>query len=103
MEDARRLVLTQYPDVESKVVILSLSESITNDPIVFRKDMPEEMKTKIVDTMISFVGTPAGKDAFKAIYGITDVKRATDADYDMARAMLKTSGKSAEELLTKKK
>ncbi len=103
MEDARRLVLTQYPDVEAKVVILTLSEPITNDPIVFRKDMPEEMKTKIVDTMISFVGTPGGKAAFKAIYGITDVKRATDADYDVARAMLKSSGKSAEELLTKKK
>ncbi len=103
MEDARRLVLTQYPDVEAKVVILSLSEPITNDPIVFRKDMPEEMKTKIVDTMISFVGTPDGKAAFKAIYGITDVKRATDADYDVARAMLKSSGQSAEELLTKKK
>lgn len=103
MEDARRLVLTQYPDVEAKVVILTLSEPITNDPIVFRKDMPEEMKTKIVDTMITFVGTPGGKAAFKAIYGITDVKRATDADYDAARAMLKSSGKSAEELLTKKK
>lgn len=103
MEDARRLVLTQYPDVEAKVRILTLSEPITNDPIVFRKDMPEEMKTKIVDTMINFVGTPGGKAAFKAIYGITDVKRATDADYDVARAMLKSSGKSAEELLTKKK
>ena len=103
MEDARRLVLTQYPDVEQKVRILDLSEPIKNDPVVFRKDMPEEMKTKIVDTMIAFVGTPAGKDAFKAIYGITDVKRATDADYDVARAMLKSSGKSAEELLTKKK
>lgn len=103
MEDARRLVLTQYPDVEAKVVILTLSEPITNDPIVFRKDMPEEMKTKIVDTMITFVGTPGGKAAFKAIYGITDVKRATDADYDVARAMLKSSGQSAEELLTKKK
>jgi phosphonate transport system substrate-binding protein len=35
MEDARRLVLTQYPDVESKVRILELSEPIPNDPIVF--------------------------------------------------------------------
>lgn len=103
MEDARRLVLTQYPDVESKVVILSLSEPITNDPIVFRKEMPEDMKTKIVDSMMAFVATPEGKSAFKAIYGITDVKRATDADYDVARAMLKSTGQSAEDLLTKKK
>lgn len=103
MEDARRLVLTQYPDVEKKVVILSLSEPITNDPIVFRKDMPEDMKTKIVDSMMKFVETPEGKAAFKAIYGITEVKKATDSDYDAARAMLKSTGANAEELLTKKK
>ena len=66
MEDARRLVLTQYPDVEKKVVIISLSVPITNDPIVFRKEMPEEMKTKIVDAMISFVATPEGKEACAA-------------------------------------
>lgn len=103
MDDARRLVLTQYPDVESKVMILSLSEPITNDPIVFRKEMPEEMKTKIIDTMMAFVATPEGKAAFKAIYGVTEVKKATDADYDAARTMLKTAGTNAEELLTKKK
>lgn len=103
IEDARRLVLTQYPDVEQKVIILSLSEPITNDPIVFRKEMPEEMKTKIADAMMNFVSTAEGKAAFKAIYGITEVKKATDADYDAARAMLKTAGANVEELMTKKK
>jgi phosphonate transport system substrate-binding protein len=103
MEDARRLVLQQYPDVKDKVVILDLSESIINDPIVFRKEMPEEMKNKIVDSMMAFVATEEGKAAFKAIYGITEVKKATDADYDPARAMLKAAGASAEDLLNKKK
>ncbi len=103
IEDARRLVKTQYPDIEQKVIILSLSESIKNDPVVFRKDMPEEMKTKIIDAMISFVSTKEGQDAFKAIYGITEVKKATDADYDSARAMLRAAGANAEELMTMKK
>jgi phosphonate transport system substrate-binding protein len=103
MEDARRLVLTQYPDVKEKVIILTLSEPITNDPIVFRKEMPEEMKSKIVDTMITFVATEEGKAAFKAIYGITEVKKATDADYEAVRTMLKAAGASAEDLLNKKK
>ncbi len=103
MEDARRLVLTQFADVKEKVVILSVSEPITNDPVVFRKEMPEEMKTKIADAMVAFVGTEEGKAAFKAIYGITEIKKATDADYDAARAMLKSTGANAEELLTKKK
>ena len=86
MEDARRLVLTQYPDVEQKIRILDLSEPVKNDPIVFRKEMPEEMKTKIVDAFIAFVATAEGQAAFKAIYGITEIKKATDADYDAARA-----------------
>jgi phosphonate transport system substrate-binding protein len=102
IEDARRLVLTQYPDVEKKVIILSLSEPITNDPIVFRKDMPEEMKAKIVDAMLAFIATPEGKDAFKAIYGVTEVKKATDADYEPVRAMLKSLGKDASDLVVKK-
>ncbi len=103
MEDARRLVLTQYPDVEKKVVILSLSEPITNDPIVFRKEMPEEMKTKIAESMMAFIATPEGKEAFKAIYGVTEVKKATDTDYEAVRTMLKAAGASAEELMKAKK
>ncbi|MBC7420504.1 MAG: phosphate/phosphite/phosphonate ABC transporter substrate-binding protein [Bdellovibrio sp.] len=102
IEDARRLVLTQYPDVEKKVVIISLSEPITNDPVVFRKEMSEEMKTKIIDAMLSFVSTPEGKEAFQAIYGVTAMKKATDADYEPVRKMLKALGKDASELVQKK-
>ncbi len=101
IEDARRLVKTQYPDVEKKVVIVSLSEPIPNDPIVFRKEMPEEMKTKIIESMMSFIATPEGKEAFKAIYGVTDLKLATDADYESVRTMLKTLGKDASDFMKK--
>lgn len=90
LEDARRLVLTQYPDVEKVVSIISLSEPIPNDPIIFRKEMPEEMKAKIVDAMLGFVATPDGKQAFNAIYGVTELKKATDADYESVLQMFKT-------------
>ena len=103
IEDARRLVLTQYPDVEKKVVIISLSEPITNDPIMFRKDMPEEMKNKIVEAMVAFVATPEGKEAFKAIYGVTEVKKATDADYEAVRVMIKSLEKETADLIQKGK
>lgn len=102
MEDARRLVLTQYPDVEKKVKIIELSESIPNDPIIFRKEMPEEMKAKIVDALLAFIATPEGKDAFKAMYSIDEMKKSTDADYEPVRALLKTIGQKPEELMQKK-
>lgn len=101
IEDARRLVKTQYPDVEKKIAIIGLSEAIPNDPFIFRKDLPEEMKNKIVDAMLKFVETDEGKAAFKAIYGVTGLKKATDADYEVSRAMLKSIGKTAEDMMKK--
>lgn len=101
VEDARRLVLTQYPDVAKKVKILELSEPIPNDPIVFRKDMPEDMKLKIVDALMKFVKTPEGLKAFKEIYGVTDLKLTTDAEFEPIRKMLAQIGKSAQEMMSK--
>lgn len=90
LEDARRLVQMQYPDVEKKVKIIELSEPIPNDPIVFRKDMPEEMKEKIADTLLQFVATPEGSKAIDLMLGATNFKKSSDSDYDSVREMLKT-------------
>ena len=97
IEDARRLVKTQYPDVEEKVQIIQLSEPILNDPIVFRSTLPEELKVKITAAFLKFVKTEEGKAAFSAIYGVDDFKPATDADY----ASVLTLGKIAEEVMKK--
>jgi phosphonate transport system substrate-binding protein len=102
IQDARRLVRTQYPDVESKIEIIQLTEEIPNDPIVFRRDMSEEMKVKIADAFLAMVKSPEGQEAFKAVYGVTAIERATDADYEPVRQMLKKLNKSADELLGKK-
>jgi phosphonate transport system substrate-binding protein len=101
IQDARRLVKTQYPDVEKKVKIVELSEAVPNDPIVFRKDLSEEMKKTITDAFVKFIKTPEGSTAFKNIYSYTDFKVATDTDYDPVRAMLKSLGKSADDLVKK--
>lgn len=103
IQDARRLVRTQYPDVESKIEIIQLTDEIPNDPIVFRKDMPEDMKKAISDAFLAMVKTPEGMEAFKAVYGVTAIEPATDADYEPVRQMLKTLNKSADDLLGNKK
>lgn len=99
IQDARRLVKTQYPDVEKKIKIIQLTDPIPNDPVMFRKDMPEEMKEKITDALLKFVKTKEGKDALEKISDVNDLVRATDKDYDPVRAMLKKLGKSASEMV----
>ncbi|MBX3039672.1 MAG: phosphate/phosphite/phosphonate ABC transporter substrate-binding protein [Bdellovibrionaceae bacterium] len=101
IEDARRLVKTQYPDVEKKIKIVDLSEAIPNDPIVLRKELPPEMKEKIIEAFLSFIATSEGKAAFKEIYSVDELKKCTDKDYDAVRAMLTSLGTSADDLVKK--
>lgn len=101
IQDARRLVKTQFPDVEEEIKIVELTSEIPNDPIVFRKGLPPEMKTTIRDALIKFIKTPEGKKAFLDLYGVTDFVKATDADYDSVREILKTLGQNANDLLKK--
>jgi phosphonate transport system substrate-binding protein len=89
IEDARRLVLTQYPDVEKVVKILELSEPMPNDPIVFRKDVPEEQKLKISQAIKEFIKTDDGKKVFDEIFGATDVIDTTDEKYAPTLQMFK--------------
>jgi phosphonate transport system substrate-binding protein len=101
IQDARRLVKTQFPDVEKQIKIVELTNDIPNDPIVFRKGMPQEMKTAIQEALMAFIKTPEGSKAFHDLYGVTDFKKSTDKDYDSVRDILKSLGQNASELITK--
>lgn len=98
IQDARRLVRSQYPDVEEKIKIIELTSEIPNDPIVFRKDLPEDMKKTIVDAMIKFAGTPEGQVAMKQLSSVTGLAPVTDSVYDDTRAAIKSLGQLSNEL-----
>jgi phosphonate transport system substrate-binding protein len=103
IQDARRLVKTQYPDVEDRIEIVKLTDEIPNDPIVFRKNLPEDVKAKLKQAFLDMVKSPEGKEAFKSVYGVTEIEPATDRDYDSVREMLAKIGKSPDEILKESK
>lgn len=97
IQDARRLVLSQYPDVEQKIKIVELSSEVPNDPIVFRKDLPEDMKRTIVDALIKFASSEEGLRVLKELSSITGLEPVTDAAYDSTRKDLKSLGPQSSE------
>ncbi len=99
IQDARRLVKSQYPDVEAKIKIIELTTPIPNDPIVFRKDLPEEMVTKVSDALVAFAKTPEGQETLQKLSSVTGLIPTTDEQYDSTREILKSLGKSASELV----
>lgn len=93
IQDARMLVLTQYPDVAEKVRILALTDPIPNDPIVFRKGLDPKIRETIIKGFEDFLASEEGAKSFKALYSVTGLKRATDADYEDVRNMIEEFGK----------
>lgn len=98
-KDARWLLRTQYPDVYKKIKILKLTGPIPNDPLMFRKDLSEELKVKIIASMQKYIKTPEGAEVLKDLYHITDFKEASDKDYDTIREYLKDVGMSAQDFV----
>ncbi len=99
IEDAREKVMTQFPDVEKKVVILQLTEPIPNDPFIFRKGLSEVIIQKFIKGLTKFLATKDGKEAFRIIYGLDGIVPATDKDYDGLRKVLKSTNTDAAQLI----
>lgn len=100
-QDARKLVLTQFPDVFEKISILALTDPIPNDPIVFRKDLPMALKSKVQASLVEYLKTEDGKDTFMKLYNMNDVMPVTDEHYDEVRKSLQRLGKTAQEFIKK--
>jgi len=100
--DARARVAKQYPDIFSKVKIIGFTESIPNDPFVFRADFPEDMKKELIQALLDFQSTPAGRETLYATYSIEGLAPTSDKDYDVLRTMIKTFGGDLEKALKKK-
>jgi phosphonate transport system substrate-binding protein len=99
IRDARSRVKTQFPDVEDKVKIITITEKIPNDPFVFRKDLPKEITDKFITAVKKYIATPAGKSVFKNIYSVEGVVDTTDLDYDGLRNMIKSINLDTEKLI----
>ncbi|EQC48598.1 phosphate/phosphite/phosphonate ABC transporter substrate-binding protein [Bacteriovorax sp. DB6_IX] len=101
IRDARSRVKTQFPDVEDKVKIVTITEKIPNDPFVFRKDLPAEITNKFIAAVKKYLATESGKQVFKNIYSVDGLVDTTDADYDGLRNVIKSININLEEQLKK--
>lgn len=88
--DARANVRDTAPDIVDQVRILRVSQPIPNDTLSFGPEFPEELRTQIIDALITFSGTEewAASIGSSDFYGWTSIAPATDADFDIVRAMV---------------
>jgi len=92
--DARANVRTEAPDVVQKVRILAVSNAIPNDTLSFGPEFPAEVRTQIEEALLAFAETEAWDTSIGSsdFYGWSGIDPATDAEYDVVRAMVEATG-----------
>jgi len=92
--DARANIRTEAPDVMQKVRILAVSSAIPNDTLSFGPEFPADVRTQIEEALVAFAQTEAWGTSIGSadFYGWSGIAPATDAEYDMVRAMVEATG-----------
>ncbi len=99
--DARARVRQQFPDVFKSIQIIGFTDSIPNDPIIVRKNLPDEIVEKTINALIKFQQTAEGRKALWDIYSVEGFIKTTDADYNPLREILQRLNYNLEELTKK--
>jgi phosphonate transport system substrate-binding protein len=109
IKDARAMVKTQYPDVESKIKIIGFSKDIPNAPWVLRsnlfKDQEKYLKVKntIQSALAEYILTDEGKASMSSLYNITGFVKTSDEDLAPTLAMFTNSKVNLEDVVKKSK
>ena len=92
--DARANIRTEAPDVMQKVRILAVSAAIPNDTLSFGPEFPADVRSQIEEALLAFAETEAWDASIGSadFYGWSGIAPATDAEYDMVRAMVEATG-----------
>jgi len=101
--DARCKIALQHPDVYKVVKVIALTQPIPNDPVVFRKEFPQDFQTKIVNALLEFQKTQQGKESLMTIASIEGFVPASDSEYSDVRKLVSKYGVNLEKALKKKK
>ena len=84
-DDARRTLRRDSTDVGSKLIVFNITDSIPNDVVAARGEIPEDLLQAIFDATKAYLETEEGEAVFDEIYGWTDIRPGNDADFAVVR------------------
>jgi phosphonate transport system substrate-binding protein len=101
--DARTSVKNPPADLMDKVVVIWRTPNfIPNDNVSFAKDLPADVRAKIVEALMTMASTDDGKAILKSAgYQIEGLKPVDDTFYDSFKAYLESTGLDITTLVAK--
>jgi phosphonate transport system substrate-binding protein len=99
IRDARENFIEKHNDLLENVKIIDLSGPIPNSPIVFRKALPEDVKSTLTNAITRLGNDQATLAALGKMYDATGFGPADDASFKKIQAILKKLNKKVEEIV----
>ncbi|WP_375104977.1 phosphate/phosphite/phosphonate ABC transporter substrate-binding protein [Paenibacillus sp. RS8] len=84
-QDARNVVLKDYPKVFEDTQVLAFTDKIPNDTISVRSDMNKEWMEKIQQAFIDIAADKEGHEIVKEIYSHEGYVKSQDSNFDIVR------------------
>ncbi|WP_152657534.1 phosphate/phosphite/phosphonate ABC transporter substrate-binding protein [Oceanobacillus sp. CFH 90083] len=84
-QDARNVVLSDFPDVFEDTKVIAYTEPIPNDTIAVQTDMDDEWKEKIQQAFINIGQSEEGLEIVRDIYTHEGYVESQDSNFDIVR------------------
>lgn len=84
-QDARNIVVKDYPKVFEDTRVLAFTDKIPNDTISVRSDMNKEWIEKIQQAFIDIAADKEGHEIIKDIYSHEGYVKSQDSNFDIVR------------------
>ncbi|TVY05513.1 phosphate/phosphite/phosphonate ABC transporter substrate-binding protein [Paenibacillus cremeus] len=91
-QDARTTVVKDFPDVFSKVRVLTFTDPIPNDTISVRNDMDQAWRDKIAQAFIDLGKNEESKKIIQSVYSHEGYVKSDDKKFDIVRQAAKEIG-----------
>ena len=100
--DARTGVEDEFPDVMDQVVVIEESTPIPNDTVSFSPDVPDDVRTAIVDAMLQMAADETDSQLFASsdFYEWAGLEPIQDSFYDAFRQQLDAAGVDVESFIS---
>ena len=78
---------------------LASTPEIPNEPVFFRPKLPADTRQRIIDALMRIASSEDGKRLLDGMANVEGFVPTTDGDYDSARAMITSIGRSEPDLI----
>ncbi len=97
--DSRNLMLGEFPDIFSKTSVIYKAPPVPNEPVVFRKGLPDKIREKVISALMKCPQDSECRDALVNINRVTGFKRISGEEYNGLRKIIKSLEKETADLV----